>query len=95
MDTGTIVRTILLVMVWVNQALALNGISPIPVDEVTISTVITGIVSLVAWWKNNNFTKEAKWGQEKTNKYKAQKKMAQATGASPITEEPIDGLTNK
>lgn len=95
MGIGTIVRTILLVMVWVNQALALNGISPIPVDEVTISTVITGIVSLVAWWKNNNFTKEAKWGQEKTNKYKAQKKMAKATGYAPVTEEPVDGLQNK
>lgn len=95
MDTGTIVRTILLIMVWVNQALALKGISPIPVDEVTISTVITGIVSLIAWWKNNNFTKEAKWGQEKINKYKAQKKMAKATGYAPVTGEPIDGLKNK
>ena len=95
MNTGTIVRTILLIMAWINQALALNGISPIPVDEVAISTVITGIVSLIAWWKNNSFTKEAKWADEKKNKYKAQKNMAQATGYAPITEQPIDGLTNK
>lgn len=95
METGTIVRTILLIMVWINQALALNGISPIPVDEVTISTVITGVVSLIAWWKNNNFTKEAKWGQAKTDKYKAEKRMSKATGYAPITEEVIDGLKNK
>ena len=65
MDTGTIVRTILLIMAWVNQILAIKHISPIPVDEVTISTLITGIVSLVAWWKNNNFTHAAKKGQQK------------------------------
>ena len=38
----------------------MNHISPIPVDEMTISTVITGVFSLWAWWKNNNFTHAAK-----------------------------------
>lgn len=71
MDTGTIVRTILLILAWVNQALALNHISPIPVDEVTISTLITGVVSLVAWWKNNNFTHAAKKGQKVIKQSKA------------------------
>ena len=41
-DNGTLVRTILLILAWVNQILAMNHISPIPVDEMTISTVITG-----------------------------------------------------
>lgn len=70
MDTGTIVRTILLILAWINQILAVNHISPIPVDEVSISTVITGAISLWTWWKNNNFTKAAKIGQEKTNAIK-------------------------
>ncbi|MCE3399491.1 phage holin [Staphylococcus capitis] len=71
MDTGTIVRTILLILAWVNQILAMNHISPIPVDEMTISTVITGVFSLWAWWKNNNFTHAAKKGQEKIHEVKA------------------------
>ncbi len=57
MDSGTIVRTILLIVRWnINQFLAIKHISPIPVDEVFISTVVTGIVSIWTWWKNNNFT---------------------------------------
>ena len=68
-DSGTLVRTILLILAWVNQILAMNHISPIPVDEMTISTVITGIISLIAWWKNNNFLTQLK-GQEKYMKLK-------------------------
>ena len=70
-DNGTIVRTTLLILAWVNQILAMNHISPIPVDEMTISTVITGVFSLWAWWKNNNFTHAAKKGQEKIHEVKA------------------------
>ena len=70
-DKGTMVRTILLILAWVNQILAMNHISPIPVDEMTISTVITGVFSLWAWWKNNNFTHAAKKGQEKIHEVKA------------------------
>ena len=70
-DNGTLVRTILLILAWVNQILAMNHISPIPVDEMTISNVITGGLSLWAWWKNNNFTHAAKKGQEKIHEVKA------------------------
>ncbi|MHA6806358.1 phage holin [Staphylococcus capitis subsp. urealyticus] len=80
MDTGTIVRTILLILAWVNQILAMNHISPIPVDEMTISTVITGIISLVAWWKNNNFTHAAHKGQQKIHEVKA---GTASTGGAP------------
>lgn len=71
MDTGTIVRTIILALAWINQILAINHISPIPVDEVTISSVITGLVSLWTWWKNNNFTHAAKQGQKKIHAVKS------------------------
>ena len=65
-DNGTIVRTTLLILAWVNQILAMNHISPIPVDEMTISTVITGIISLIAWWKNNNSLTQLKRTRENT-----------------------------
>ena len=70
-DVGSIVRTIALVLAWINQILAMNNISPIPVDEVAISTAITGAASLLAWWKNNNFTKHAHKGQKAINNSKA------------------------
>ncbi|WQJ72664.1 phage holin [Mammaliicoccus sciuri] len=98
-DAGTLTRIIVLVLALINQALALSGFNPIPVDEDAlyqfISMAFMGVASIWAWWKNNPVTKEAKWGQEKTNKYKAQKKMAKATGYAPVTEEPVDGLQNK
>ncbi|EOB8218974.1 phage holin [Staphylococcus aureus] len=80
MDIGTIVRTILLIVAWINQFLAIKHISPIPVDEVFISTVVTGIVSIWTWWKNNNFTHESKKGQQKIYEVKA---GIQSTGGAP------------
>lgn len=59
----TLIRTIILMLAWINQILVMTGHSPIPVNnEVlteTISTIITGASSLWAWWKNNSFTKNA------------------------------------
>ena len=60
---GTLIRTILLVLALINQILAVFGKSPIPIDDDTltnlISTAWTVIASLIAWWKNNSFTKKA------------------------------------
>ena len=39
------------------------GISPIPIDDEVLSQAITSgatvILAVLAWWKNNSFTKEA------------------------------------
>ena len=60
---GTLIRTILLVLALINQILAVFGKSPIPIDDDTvtnlISTIWTVIVSLISWWKNNSFTDKA------------------------------------
>lgn len=98
-DAGTLTRIIVLIIALINQALALTGFNPIPVDEDAlyqfISMAFMGVASIWAWWKNNPVTKEAKWADEKKKKYKAEKKMAKATGYAPVTEEPVDGLQNK
>ncbi|APT17135.1 phage holin [Staphylococcus epidermidis] len=70
-DVGSIVRTIVFILAWVNQFLATKHISPIPVDEVTISSIITGAISLWTWWKNNNFSHAAQKGQQKLHEVKA------------------------
>ncbi|MCF7586750.1 phage holin [Staphylococcus epidermidis] len=79
-DVGSIVRTIVFILAWVNQFLATKHISPIPVDEVTISSIITGAVSLWTWWKNNNFSHAAQKGQQKLHEVKA---GTDSTGGAP------------
>lgn len=60
---GTIIRTACLALAIVNNALAIVGKSPLPIDDAmlteVISFVFTAVTSLVAWWKNNSFTTEA------------------------------------
>lgn len=60
---STIARTICLVVALVNQVLVMFNILPIELsDSVVYEAVSLGatiITSLVAWWKNNSFTKKA------------------------------------
>ena len=61
--TETIIRTVLLVVAVVNQALTATGKNPLPFAEDQIytfaSTMITVGATVWAWWKNNSFTKTA------------------------------------
>lgn len=59
----TILRTIVLIIALINQALAIFGRESLPIteDEVyevyrVITYIITLVVSMWAWWKNNSFT---------------------------------------
>ena len=62
-ETGTIVRTIVLIITLINQALTASGKNPLPFAEETmfqfITVLTTIIASLIAGWKNNSFTPEA------------------------------------
>lgn len=62
-ETATIVRTVVLIIALVNQALVISGKSPIPYSEEevgqAVSMIITVAASLWAWWKNNSFTQAA------------------------------------
>lgn len=68
---GAITRTVTLAVAFVlaalsgvNQWLAAHGRSPLNVDQATVTNVVTYLMSLAAalwaWWKPNNFTKEAR-----------------------------------
>jgi len=65
---GTIIRTVILALALVNQVLATMGKSPIPIEDETIteliSTAWTVVAAAVAWWKNNSYTKAALAGDD-------------------------------
>ena len=70
MTKGTITRTILLALAIINQLLTATGHNPLPADNDTVSTLVTAVVAILAWWKNNSFTKHAKDADEYMRKAK-------------------------
>lgn len=60
---ATIIRTAILIVALINNALAIAGKSPLPIEDADLTLVISYIftmgASLVTWWKNNSFTKKA------------------------------------
>jgi len=81
-STGTIVRTICLVLALANQMLSAMGHPVIPIEneqiETVVTTALTIVTSLISWWKNNSVTKEARYadkvmhGLKEKNKEKVQ-----------------------
>lgn len=68
MDKGTILRTVTLLLALANQVLVLFDKSPLPISDAVleqlISTILTVISSMVAWFGNNYVTKKGKKQQE-------------------------------
>ena len=62
-STGTIGRTLCLILALANQLLSAFGKSPLPIDTAQLEQLVTGLITVVAalvnWWENNSFTKEA------------------------------------
>lgn len=67
-------RTVLLILVLLNNALSITDKSPLPIENEMVSEVInisfTTIVSLAAWWKNNSFTEASLEADKLMNKQK-------------------------
>lgn len=61
--SGTVARTIILILALVNQLLTATGHSVINISDENINTLIstgfTIVTAIVAWWKNNSFTQSA------------------------------------
>lgn len=72
METGTIVRTAVLVFALINQVLTISGYNPLPFTEgefgEAVSMVLTVGAALWTWWKNNSFTQAAIEADEKLHK---------------------------
>ena len=74
-SAGTITRTIILALALINQLLTSFGYSVIPLEDETItqliSTAFTVVSAVIAWWKNNSFTKAAITADETLKELKA------------------------
>ena len=74
-SAGTIARTIILLLALINQCLSMAGVSPLPIEDEQVETIITTawtvIAALIAWWKNNSFTQAALAGDALKDKIKA------------------------
>lgn len=61
--SGTIARTVVLIIALLNQALTMTGHNPLPWSDEQVyegaTLILTVGAALVAWWKNNSFTKPA------------------------------------
>lgn len=66
-DSGTVGRTIFLIIALANQIFAIFGIQSMSIDEDTVyqlcSAAATVIAAGTSWWKNNNFTQVARMAQ--------------------------------
>ncbi|WP_336833003.1 phage holin [Staphylococcus pseudoxylosus] len=72
---GASVRFIVLILALINQWLATKNISPIPVDEESISSILTTVVALYMFYKDNPITKEGKQANDKLKELKYEKKL--------------------
>lgn len=64
MSTDLIARLVISIIAAINAAAAAFGFNPFNVDEQTVYTAVSFIVALITWvwgfWKNNDFTEEAR-----------------------------------
>ena len=62
-SSGTIARTVVLVLALVNQVLSMLGYKIIPIEDEQVNDFVTIAFTigsaLAAWWKNNSFTEAA------------------------------------
>ncbi len=65
-STGTIARTVVLGLALANQVLSATGHNVINISDEDVNTLIstgfTIVAAIIAWWKNNSFTKAARLG---------------------------------
>lgn len=71
----TIARTIVLFLALANQIMVAFGWTPIEIEEDSLYTLVSTIVTLVtaiwAWWENNSFTQAALKADEVLKEEKA------------------------
>ncbi|RIL24773.1 phage holin [Staphylococcus gallinarum] len=90
MTIGPAVRFIVLILALINQWLATKNISPIPVDEDSISSILLTIVALYTAYKDNPVTKEGHEANIEMKQKKLDKKQG-TNGKAPIDIQDNEG----
>lgn len=89
---GTIARTAILLLALINQVLTACGISVIPIEDETINTLVstgfTVVTAVLAWWKNNSFTKSA----IAADLYMKNEKKEVNVGPFSVIGEDVEGM---
>lgn len=82
-SAGTIARTVILVLALLNQCLSFAGISPVPIEDETVSQLVALLLTVgsaaAAWWKNNSFSRAAAAADE----------VLQAVKSGEVEEEDV------
>lgn len=77
-NADVIIRTIVLILALINSFLTAIGKNPLPFsdDQIysAVSTIVTMVASIWAWWKNNSITEAAKKADEMLKEEKLKKK---------------------
>lgn len=65
-DRGTKFRTVLYILAYVNQVVALIGHTSFAAADwyQWLSLGVTFVITAVTWWYNNDITSAAKWGSK-------------------------------
>ena len=74
-DKGTVIRTVLLLIAFINQTLVMFGQAVLPISEEQVqtageslyvagSTIFTMVTAIIAWFKNNYVTEKGKKQKE-------------------------------
>ena len=76
--TSTIVRTVVLGLVLMNNILTMSGMNPLPFSEDELYEIVSGIATVAAavwaWWENNSFTLAAIKADEEYDRLKEEEK---------------------
>lgn len=79
-NADVIIRTIVLILALINSLLTAIGKNPLPFsdDQIysAVSTIVTMVASIWAWWKNNSITEAAKKADEILKEEKLKKKLS-------------------
>ena len=65
-DKGTIIRTVLQILAYINQLVALIGKTTFASADwyQWLSLGLTFLITALTWWYNNDITSAAKWGSK-------------------------------
>ena len=72
---GTIARTVALAVTLLNTILTAAGKNPLPFSDTDVYSAVTAaatvVTAIIAWWKNNSFSKEAIKADEYMNELRS------------------------